>query len=239
MLVEMKNRGIRPDAILFADTGAERPATYINVERVNAWTRRVGFPEVTTVRYIPPISPYENLEGECLTNEALPGLAFGRKHCSAKWKVEPQERWLRSQGIRDRRHAIGLDDGPADRRRADTYAGAARKLPGVRFWYPLQDWNIDRDRCKDIIKAEGLPEPIKSCCFFCPGMKPAEIREQARTNPDLHSRALLIEDNWIEGKHCVGGVRTTKGLGRSYRWRDVEGDPPEESPRGVDNSAHV
>ena len=31
MLIEMKNRGIRPDVILFADTGAERPGTYIHI----------------------------------------------------------------------------------------------------------------------------------------------------------------------------------------------------------------
>ncbi len=220
MLIEMKNRGIRPDVILFADTGAERPGTYIHIEVMKAWTRRVGFPEINTVKYTPPIAPYKNLEGESLKNQALPALAFGRHSCSMKWKVGPQNRELKELGIGPRRHAIGLDDSPADRKRAGRFAEKAFEAPGVSFWYPLQEWGIDRQRCEAIIEAEGLRVPMKSCCFFCPGMKRVEIQEQARENPGLYQRALDMEANFRSGRHFrPDGVQ---GLGRNWAWKDVE-----------------
>lgn len=36
---------------------------------------------------------YHTLEENCLTNGTLPSKAFGFGSCSAKWKVEPQNRW--------------------------------------------------------------------------------------------------------------------------------------------------
>lgn len=232
MLIEMWNRGIRPDAILFADTGAERPATYIHIEVMKAWVRRVGFPEIQVVRYTPPIAPYKNLEGENLKNQALPALAFGRHSCSVKWKVDPQNRKLKELGIGSRTQAIGLDDSPADRKRAGRFAEKAFEAPGVSFWYPLQEWGIDRQRCEAIIEAAGLRVPIKSCCFFCPGMKKAEIQEQAIENPELHQRALDIEANYLQGKHYRPDGTISKktgkwapptpGLGRGFAWKDVE-----------------
>lgn len=37
LLVGLAARGIRPDAILFADTGAERPETYAYLAPFNRW----------------------------------------------------------------------------------------------------------------------------------------------------------------------------------------------------------
>src|SRR3712207_8674342 len=51
MLVEFALRGIRPDLILFADTGGEKPETYAYLPVIQRYLARVGFPTVTTVRY--------------------------------------------------------------------------------------------------------------------------------------------------------------------------------------------
>lgn len=51
LLVEMRVRGIRPDAIVFADTGEEKDETYAFIERFNNWLLSVGFPSITVVRY--------------------------------------------------------------------------------------------------------------------------------------------------------------------------------------------
>ena len=42
--------GIKPDLILFADTGGELPATYEYIQMFSAWLQEVGFPEITTTR---------------------------------------------------------------------------------------------------------------------------------------------------------------------------------------------
>jgi len=51
MLVGWHARGLpRPDAILFADTGSEKPETYAYLDVINAWLRSIGYPEVTVVK---------------------------------------------------------------------------------------------------------------------------------------------------------------------------------------------
>jgi hypothetical protein len=83
-----------------------------------------------------------------------------------------------------------------------------------RYWYPLMDWGYDRERCKSIIAHAGLPVPMKSSCFFCPASKKAEILWLREHHPELLERALQIESN------AEAGLRSVKGLGRSYSWRD-------------------
>jgi len=36
------------------------------------------------------------------------------------------------------------------------------------YWYPLMEWGLDREKCKQIIANAGLPVPVKSACWFCP-----------------------------------------------------------------------
>src|SRR5262249_44600599 len=50
MLIEFARRGIRPDLILFADTGGEKPQTYQYLHVIRPFLARVGFPDVTVAR---------------------------------------------------------------------------------------------------------------------------------------------------------------------------------------------
>lgn len=81
-------------------------------------------------------------------------------------------------------------------------------------WYPLMEWGWTRDDCIRQIEAAGLPQPGKSSCFFCPSMKPNEITALRNQNPDLFRRALALEDN------ARKNLKTVKGLGRNYSWRE-------------------
>ena len=81
-------------------------------------------------------------------------------------------------------------------------------------WYPLMEWGWTRDDCIRQIEAAGLPQPGKSSCFFCPSMKPDEITALREQHPDLFRRALALEDNARQN------LKTVKGLGRNYSWRE-------------------
>lgn len=234
MLVAMWLRGIRPDLVLFADTGAEKPETYAYIPIMNAWLEKVGFPLITVVRYQPKRAPYSTLEGKCLANETLPSLAFGKHSCSLVFKAEPQNRYLASwqpavdawaSGVRVRK-AIGYDNGPQDcRRRRKADKAVAKKAASddpdalrYAYWYPLQEWGIDRVECLRLIAFAGLPKPMKSACFFCPASTKTEIVWLRDTHPVLFHRALAIEARARDGKH---GLDTVKGLGRSHAWADL------------------
>lgn len=189
MLVGLKQRGIRPDAILFANTFSEKDETYAYLPIVNEWCRKVGFPEVQVLEYqvkdFKNWPPYQGLEENCLTNGTLPSEAFGMGSCSEKWKQQPQNNWAKSWAPAVEiwaaggkvRKAIGYDDSGADRKRSCSADRTFKVKPDERYdyWYPLQEWHWDRARCIQEIVSEGLPVPLKSSCFFCPNMKAHEI----------------------------------------------------------------
>jgi hypothetical protein len=217
LLVEFARRGIRPDLILFADTGGEKPETYQYLDVIRPFLARAGFPGVVTVRYRPARAAYATLEAQCLHTGTLPSLAYGGKSCSIKYKKVPQDRyvagwpparacWARGGKVVK---AIGFDAGPADSRRH-------RYIEDDRFtyWYPLVEWAYDREQCRQSIQAAGLPVPPKSACFFCPASKKPEIAWLAEHHPDLLDRALRIERN------AQAKLRSVRGLGRSFAWED-------------------
>jgi len=200
MLVGFRNLGIRPDLILFADVGSEKPGTYGYLPAIQEFLEQNGMPTVRVVRRKPTNGKngyYETIEQNCLVNKTLPSLAFGYKKCSLKWKREPQDKFCKTwqpavdawaAGLKVRK-AIGYDDGPKDARRShiaddDKY----------EYWYPLREWGWDRERCEAEIRGAGLPVPVKSACFFCPASKPHEIEAIVREHPDLADRICAMEE---------------------------------------------
>jgi len=217
MLVAMKREGIIPDLIMFADTGGEKPSTYEHCKIMDPWLESWGAPRVTWVKRKPsPRVSYTDLEGNCLDNETLPSLAFGMHSCSLKWKVDPQDQYLKgvSRGPNKRNgwqpaleawaaglkpvKLIGYDAGPADIRRRKR---AVTEDDYFRYHFPLQVLGWGRKECIRAIIEEGLPVPVKSACFFCPASKQWELWEMSANNPDLLMRALKIERNALEGRH--------------------------------------
>jgi len=229
MIVGLHERGIFIDHILFADTGSEKPETYAYLEEMGRWLEAHELPAIQVVRrygvdglYGEASRPsktgpgYTTIEGNCLQNDTLPSLAFGRKSCSLKWKADPMDKWLKvelastwDEGRRPFK-AIGYDCSPADSRRA-----VKRDRDELfDFWYPLRDWGWDRELCKTAIVGAGLSIPVKSACFFCPASKPAELREMAQAHPELLARCIELEDN------AQPKLQTIPGLWRKGSWRE-------------------
>ena len=205
MLVGYWRRGIRPDAILFSDVGAEREATYAYLPVINEWLRGVGFPEVTVVRYVAKDfkhwPQYATIEENILTNVSLPAIAYGGHSCSSKWKISAQDAFLSTWpqaveawtlGVPVLR-AVGFEDSPHEHKRAKrcaTFSVQDLDEEKYRAIFPLQEWGWDRTRCVEEIKAAGLPVPSKSSCYFCTAMKTWEVDELTRSK---HMRIVIIE----------------------------------------------
>ena len=250
MLVAMKRNGRMPGAILFADTGGEKPETYQYVEEIGPWLRSWGAPQVTVVKKRPSARvSYDTLEGNCIANETLPSIAFGLHSCSVKWKgaILDQEISGVTRGPNKRTgwapaleawnegrkvvKLIGYDDGPADARRA-------RRIPDederYRYVFPLQHLGWKRPQCVQAIVEEGLRVPLKSACFFCPASKRWELWWLAGAHPDLFLRALALEKNALEGRHSRWD---SVEFGDSW-WGYVEGGKrfPSETQAGLGRS---
>ena len=202
MLIGLHERGIRPAAILFADVGAEKQATYQFIPHLQRWLARVEFPPLTVVRYRPVRAPYTTLEGNMLANATLPGATFNRGSCTLKFKVQPQDRYCRSLDVCRRAWArgerviklIGFEacEGYRQKRAADR-AHAGRGSPEAKRYewqYPLMEWGWDLERCKQAITDAGMSVPPKSACFFCPNQRPEEVEE---LSADERARIIRME----------------------------------------------
>lgn len=225
-LVLLQQQGRRPDYILFADTGSEKQETYDYLPVIQAWLEKVGFPPVTVVRKVVKNfkhwPPYHTLGENCLTNGTLPSLAFGFKSCSLKWKVYPQNMWMKQQELAQQawargeriRKVIGYDNSPKDRKRFAHAVGM--EDPQYEYWYPLIDAGMDREACKEMIRSAGLPVPPKSACIFCPATQPAELHEHRKE----YLRYIVIME--ARAKPRLEGCMTQEQLDADFKVRYAE-----------------
>jgi hypothetical protein len=219
LLVGLWQRRLVPDLILFADTGGEKPETYAYRDLFSAWLTNHGFPAIQTVSND---GMYRTLEQNCLATHTLPSLAYGWRSCSDKYKRRPQDKFVaawapaREAWALDSKvtKAIGYDAGEARR-------ASIREDARYCYWYALLEWDWDRIACLRAISSVGLPLPPKSACFFCPATTKREVLQLSCTHPNLMERALMIEEN------AAGTLKTVKGLGRRFAWKDlIEGRVP-------------
>lgn len=231
MLVAMVKQGIKPDLIIFADPGGEKPETYRYIPYFSEWLVSQGFPSITWVAYKPARAKYHTLEGNCIVNETLPSISFRRKSCTLKFKAAVMDAFhlgisrgpnkkagfppvLESlkRGIKPVK-LIGYDAGPIDSCRGIKIVEDKH----FRYLYPLRMLGWSREECVDQIKAAGLAVPIKSACFYCAASKPWELYWLGAKHPELLGRALYMEDNALNGGK---GLTTIKGLwAHKESWR--------------------
>lgn len=221
ILVGMYEKGMSPpDLILFADTGGEKPHTIKFLTTINNWLLSIGWPQVITVRKVYRGGKVANLYDHSYERRMLPSLAYGFKNCSQKFKHQPQDKYCNNyepfkahwKAGKKVTKVIGYDMDEAERA-----AGAPENDKKYTFWYPLIEWEWDREDCKAAIARAGLPQPGKSACYFCPSSTLGEIRQLNEMYPQLAEKALELEAN--------ADLTSVKGLGRRFAWRDVLAQP--------------
>jgi hypothetical protein len=246
LLVELVSRGQKPDLVLTADTGVEKPATYEYLDVIRPWMDKHGIHH-EIVSYIPKRFKhwprYYGLLEMCLTNATLPSKSLGGSSCSLKYKRDPQntylstwkpaiDAWHRGQRVT---RLIGYDAGPRDTARANHALSIDDPLYSCE--YPLREWGWDRDACIARIQAEGLPVPSKSACWICIANKPSEIRELPQWCLRL---IVLVEARAAPRLHTVEGLWRKSTKARPGRMTDFirnEGLLPEQEVDRIWNEA--
>jgi len=222
MLIGMKERSMRPDLIMFADTGDEKPETYEHLKTMQMWCVNNGFPPITVVRNeLPQGIKDGTLYGECFRLGTLPAKVFGRSSCSLKWKVEPQQRylkkWMAERDVTKVRNFVGFDFGEIHRSEKPI-----PERPHLQVEYPLIEWKWARDECVAAIVRAGLKQPGKSACWHCPSSRKPEVKWLAETHPLLYWKAVQMERRALAGEGQAP-VANVKGLGRHWNWETFAG----------------
>jgi hypothetical protein len=223
-LILAAQQGVNPAAIIFADTGGEKPETYHFKGILEKWIQDTFSQPLITVRNQRTRAGVvcNTLEEHCLAGHKLPSIVYGKKACSLDWKKKPVLKWCKENLPPPYIFAISYN---ADERR--------RAIPDSTKIYPLIDAGWGRLECLTAIARSPLPMPCKSACFFCPSSKKREVLDLARIHPDLAARAIAMEKN-----DTASNPETVQGLGRQWSWSEIiesrGGDQPslfESAPR--------
>jgi len=219
ILVELIKRGYEPPIlIIFSDTGAEQPHTYEHIKIMSDYAEKNGYPAITIVKNEQP-SKHGGIYEYCITNRMLPAVAYGHKNCSVQFKIEPVQSYINKHIGNGTPHIriVGYDFD--EQKRALNSAGKNR---GADIdWFPLIEWEMGRDECQQSLIDAGLPLAGKSSCFFCPNMRPHEIKLLAEKYPELIKKVIAVEDAAAERRLDDGKQSSIYGLGRTWRWKDL------------------
>lgn len=187
-----------PWRILFSDTGDERSETYLYIRQ----------------HFIPYLQAHGRELEICWPNESVlerwerlkvTGSRLLRT-CTEEAKIIPMHRYRHAHG--GGTVILGIDASESHRRPDD-----------IR---PLVDANIDREECKQIILAAGLPVPVKSGCWHCPFMRVSQIVELARTSPCRFDRIVRLEEiaTITHGTQPDGTPRVQWGSRPAREWQE-------------------
>lgn len=178
-LVEAIRRGEPPDRVGFVDVAdpdgrfpGEWPGTYRHIrEVVIPLCEREGIPFdwIDGKRY--PVRDASSL-WEWMWNRNQIPVAGPNRICTRIAKVERFEKWLDdTYPSQEVEVWIGFEAGEEARTAKDPNAGKPRPhKPGQairRNRFPLQEWDLCRCRCEELVQAAGYPVPRKSACVFC------------------------------------------------------------------------
>lgn len=150
---------------IWCDAGAEHDEMYQRIDDCEKAIKLIH-PNFEIIR----LKASVKVKGTIVDNliDAILGWKFmpsqGRRWCTGKFKIEPIDLFLKEQG--DCELMIGLN---ADEEKREGNWGL---MANVKYSYPLQEDDITRDECKDILKEYNLlPNfPLymnRGGCFMC------------------------------------------------------------------------
>jgi len=183
MLLLLHNEGQEFESI-YVDHGCDWPETREYVHEIMA----KRFP-ITILK--PQVEGFGNLYEYAWKSSMIPSRR--KRWCTDKFKVRVINQYV----TRPCFSLIGFSSDEAHRAKITTENGVENR-------FPLLEREIDRDGCIEIIKAHGLPVPIKSGCWFCPFQRIGQWKLLRRKHPDLFCKAQQLEQREIEARAKIG-----------------------------------
>jgi len=151
---------------IWCDTGAEHDEMYERINFCEKALKQIHGEDFEIIRLMANVK----VKGNWVDNliDAILGWKFmpsqGRRWCTGKFKIEPIDNFLSEQGECELLIGLNSDEESRD--------GNWGLKSNVRYSYPLQEDDITRDECKDILKEYNLlPDfPLymnRGGCFMC------------------------------------------------------------------------
>ncbi len=178
LAILLAERKFDVDAVVFSDTGGEKPETYYYLENyIEPLLASIS------VEFIRVQKPGDNLYEYCWHKQNIPSIKW--RWCTDQWKVRPIHK-IAKKAIQ----LIGFSLDEAHR------AERGFKRVKVAREFPLIEMGLSATDCHRIISDYGWPRPVKSSCFFCSFARLSDWLWLKSTHYDLFQKALALEENW-------------------------------------------
>lgn len=191
-----------PDVAIFADTQAEPPWVYEQLDYL-ASVGSIPIERVSAGDLGEAVMRGTNSIGGRFASvpfwvESAGGRGMGRRQCTREYKIDPIKRRIRE--------LLGLvkNERAAGRYTVEQWIGisldeAHRAKPSRTSWitsrWPLLfDKPMRRGECLAWLERNGHPVPKKSACYFCPYRSNREWRDLRDHAPDLFQKALAMDE---------------------------------------------
>jgi len=176
---------------IFVDHGTDWPETYEYFEIFQQYLNDTRNIPITVLK--PNIKGVNNLYDYCWNYKMVPSFMF--RWCTDKFKIQVVNKHIETPCFM----LLGIDAGESHRAKISIDKGVEKR-------YPLIEADINRDGCKEIIKAHGLPIPMKSGCYICPYQRVSQWKELRKNHPDLFCKAEKLEQRNMDYRIEKGKV---------------------------------
>ncbi len=196
LLIEIVNRKLPLDYVVFADPGFEDPETYDFINNHFAkWMMERGIKFVVVTKRKPD-GGRETIVDYFMKSYRIPDQVY--RDCTRRHKVEVIHRfYIRQLQTKFIIEYLGIHAGEKKRVKLS-------KTPWVHKCYPLVEYGIDKAGCKKIIEDAGLPVPPKSGCPNCFASNKARYYDLWKKHPDMFEKSIEIEENYLKNKKRRG-----------------------------------
>ncbi len=191
LAILLAERKFQVDAVVFSDTGGEKPETYYYMEHyIEPLLHSAGYDLIRVKHH------RQSLYDNCMRLHNIPSIKW--RWCTDQWKVRPITK-LTKKAVQ----LIGFSTDESHR------AERQFKRAKVERQFPLIEMGLSATDCRRIIKDFGWPMPVKSSCYFCSYQRMSEWQWLKTTHRDLFDKALALEANFHKKKPHT---RATAGL---------------------------
>jgi len=175
----------RPDALVFADTGDELPATYTHIEQYGKpIADELGIPFAMVQKTLK--GKVETLYDFSMRYKWIP-QPWGRT-CTNQFKIQVIHKYLRPYKGQQVNVWMGISTDEAQRKKPS-------RVKWITNTYPLLEMGYSRQDCVAALQDAGIPSPGKSSCFYCPFQKQTRWRTLQIQHPVLFQKAIDLEEN--------------------------------------------
>ena len=218
MLLMMLERGMCVDKIIFCDTGMEFPQMYEHIKAVDDYIFKNYNKRIEIIKAEKDFNywmfDHVKTKGANKGEKGYGWATMGQRWCTARLKVDPTKKYLKSIGEKNYRLFIGI---------------AADEPQRIKeHCYPLYEWGITEKQALEYCYSKGFDWGglykifNRVSCWCCPLQPIPELRKLRTLFPDLWQKLLDMETNQ-NYKFKFKPTYSVQELEERFAYEDIHG----------------